>query len=105
MATEGGTAEPGGGARGYWSQPEEQALKRAVRKHGIGAWEKMRNDPEFTALRCVRERGGEGRDARRERARPGRGRRRRRPREGGGREERCESVLSVIERGVDARGE
>lgn len=36
-------------------------MKRAVRKHGIGAWEKMRNDPEFTALRCVREReGGEG---------------------------------------------
>ena len=55
-ATKGGTAAAGGGARGYWSQPEEQALKRAVRKHGIGAWEKMRNDPEFTALRCVRER-------------------------------------------------
>ncbi len=84
MATEGGTAVPGGGARGYWSQPEEQALKRAVRKHGIGAWEKMRNDPEFTALRCVRERGrGRERDARRERARPGRGRTRTRPREGG----------------------
>ena len=62
-APKGGTAAaPGGGARGYWSQPEEQALKRAVRKHGIGAWEKMRNDPEFTALRCVRERGE--RDAR-----------------------------------------
>jgi len=39
-----------------------------VRKHGIGAWEKMRNDPEFTALRCVwvsreAKRGGETRDA------------------------------------------
>ena len=42
------------GARGYWQAPEEQALKRAVRKHGIGAWEKMRNDPEFAVLRCAR---------------------------------------------------
>ena len=42
--------------RGYWSENEEGALKRAVRKHGIGAWEKMRNDPEFATLRCVRER-------------------------------------------------
>ena len=40
--------------RGYWSENEEGALKRAVRKHGIGAWEKMRNDPEFATLRCVR---------------------------------------------------
>ena len=46
----------GGGAapvRGYWDASEEGALRRAVQKHGIGAWEKMRNDPEFTALRCV----------------------------------------------------
>ena len=42
--------------RGYWSENEEGALKRAVRKHGIGAWEKMRNDPEFATLRCVRAR-------------------------------------------------
>ena len=66
--TTGKAGAPGGGVRGYWSQPEEQALKRAVRKHGIGAWEKMRNDPEFTALRCVwvsreAKRGGETRDA------------------------------------------
>jgi len=39
--------------RGYWDASEEGALRRAVQKHGIGAWEKMRNDPEFTALRCV----------------------------------------------------
>ena len=77
-------------------------MKRAVRKHGIGAWEKMRNDPEFTALRCVRER------ERRERksARATWARAEADATEGGrGREERCESVLSVIERGVDARGE
>ena len=45
-------ADGGAPARGYWRGDEEQALKRAVRKHGIGAWEKMRNDPEFIALRC-----------------------------------------------------
>ena len=55
------TGTPGGtttttttSVRGYWSENEENALKRAVRKHGIGAWEKMRNDPEFVTLRCVR---------------------------------------------------
>lgn len=50
------TTTPGGttSVRGYWSENEETALKRAVRKHGIGAWEKMRNDPEFVTLRCVR---------------------------------------------------
>ena len=87
MATEGETAAPGGGARGYWSQPEEQALKRAVRKHGIGAWEKMRNDPEFTALRCVRERERERREeGEREthtRAAKAKAKAARRPREGG----------------------
>ena len=74
MATKGGTAAPGGGARGYWSQPEEQALKRAVRKHGIGAWEKMRNDPEFTALRCVRERETREEESARDRGEGGGGR-------------------------------
>ena len=49
------TAREASGVRGYWQAPEEQALKRAVRKHGIGAWEKMRNDPEFAALRCARD--------------------------------------------------
>ena len=79
-------------------------MKRAVRKHGIGAWEKMRNDPEFTALRCVRERGGRERREEGERATGARAEAD--ATEGGrGREERCESVLSVIERGVDARGE
>lgn len=79
--TAGKAGTPGGGVRGYWSQPEEQALKRAVRKHGIGAWEKMRNDPEFTALRCVwtvsREgKRGEERDAGRGTARVARERER-----------------------------
>jgi hypothetical protein len=36
--------------RGYWEEPEEQALRDAVQKHGIGAWEKMRHDSEFKAL-------------------------------------------------------
>ena len=63
------------GARGYWQAPEEQALKRAVRKHGIGAWEKMRNDPEFAVLRCAR-RARDNADARREDGRVGRARRR-----------------------------
>ena len=57
-ATTGTTAATAAGTtttvRGYWSENEEGALKRAVRKHGIGAWEKMRNDPEFATLRCVR---------------------------------------------------
>jgi len=54
----GGTTTPGGttSVRGYWSENEETALKRAVRKHGIGAWEKMRNDPEFVTLRCATRR-------------------------------------------------
>lgn len=37
--------------RGYWDDEEEQALRDAVQKHGIGAWEKMRHDAEFKALR------------------------------------------------------
>ena len=59
VAAVGGDGAPraGGarGVRGNWQATEEQALKRAVRKHGIGAWEKMRNDPEFAALRCARD--------------------------------------------------
>lgn len=39
--------------RGYWDDEEEQALRDAVQKHGIGAWEKMRHDPDFKVLKCV----------------------------------------------------
>ena len=39
--------------RGYWDDKEEQALRDAVQKHGIGAWEKMRHDPDFKVLKCV----------------------------------------------------
>ena len=74
------TAREASGVRGYWQAPEEQALKRAVRKHGIGAWEKMRNDPEFAVLRCARR-------ARDERRRATRGRARRKSAS-----ERCERV-------------
>lgn len=45
---------PTGTLRGYWQAEEETALRAAVQKHGIGAWEKMRTDPEFKALRCAR---------------------------------------------------
>lgn len=41
---------PIAGAR-YWNAIEEEALRRAVQKHGKGAWEKMRNDPEFRVLK------------------------------------------------------
>ena len=44
---------PAGTLRGYWQAEEETALRAAVLKHGIGAWEKMRTDPDFKALRCV----------------------------------------------------
>ena len=44
---------PAGTLRGYWQAEEETALRAAVQKHGIGAWEKMRTDPDFKALRCV----------------------------------------------------
>ena len=37
--------------RGYWDDVEEQALRDAVQKHGIGAWEKMRHDVEFKVLK------------------------------------------------------
>ena len=39
--------------RGYWDDKEEQALRDAVQKHGIGAWEKMRHDADFKVLKCV----------------------------------------------------
>jgi hypothetical protein len=29
-----------------------QALRDGVKKHGLGAWEKIRTDPEFEVLRC-----------------------------------------------------
>ena len=44
---------PTGTLRGYWKAEEETALRAAVQKHGIGAWEKMRTDPDFKALRYV----------------------------------------------------
>ena len=44
---------PTGTLRGYWQAEEETALRAAVQKHGIGAWEKMRTDPDFEALRCA----------------------------------------------------
>lgn len=37
--------------RGYWDATEEQALRDAVQKHGIGAWEKMRHDVDFKVLK------------------------------------------------------
>ena len=40
--------------RGYWDDEEEQALRDAVQKHGIGAWEKMRHDVDFKVLKYVR---------------------------------------------------
>jgi len=37
--------------RGYWDEEEEDSLRDAVQKHGIGAWERMRHDPEFMVLK------------------------------------------------------
>ena len=39
--------------RGYWDEHEEDTLRYAVQKHGIGAWERMRHDPDFRILRCA----------------------------------------------------
>ncbi len=50
---------PTGTLRGYWKAEEETALRAAVQKHGIGAWEKMRTDPDFKALRYVFVGGGD----------------------------------------------
>eukprot|EP00241_Pyramimonas_parkeae_P017589 CAMPEP_0114284184 /NCGR_PEP_ID=MMETSP0059-20121206/4517_1 /TAXON_ID=36894 /ORGANISM="Pyramimonas parkeae, Strain CCMP726" /LENGTH=842 /DNA_ID=CAMNT_0001404997 /DNA_START=292 /DNA_END=2817 /DNA_ORIENTATION=+ len=37
--------------RGYWDEAEEDCLRYAVQKHGIGAWERMRHDPDFRVLK------------------------------------------------------
>eukprot|EP00198_Chlamydomonas_reinhardtii_P002939 XP_001692275.1 predicted protein [Chlamydomonas reinhardtii] len=45
--------KPGAGAtRGYrvWDAAAEDALKAGVRKHGLGAWEHIRKDPQFAIL-------------------------------------------------------
>jgi hypothetical protein len=33
-----------------WDAAEENALKAGVKKHGLGAWERIRTDPDFTIL-------------------------------------------------------
>ena len=33
-----------------WGAAEENALRTAVQKHGVSAWEIMRHDPEFRIL-------------------------------------------------------
>ncbi len=33
-----------------WDQVEEEALRLGVRKHGLGAWERIRTDAEFAVL-------------------------------------------------------
>ena len=38
--------------RGYWCGEEEECLRKGVQKHGIGAWERIRHDPEFKILKC-----------------------------------------------------
>ncbi len=40
------------GTRGYnvWTTAEEDALRKGVKKHGLGAWEIIRKDPEFKVL-------------------------------------------------------
>jgi hypothetical protein len=53
MASKKGAAAATLPFRGYWDDTEEQALRDAVQKHGIGAWEKMRHDVEFKVLKCV----------------------------------------------------
>ena len=48
--------KPGAGAtRGYrvWDAAAEDALKAGVRKHGLGAWEHIRKDPQFAILRLA----------------------------------------------------
>ena len=44
-------ADPVTPFRGYWDEEEENALRDAVQKHGIGSWEKMRHDPDFKVLK------------------------------------------------------
>lgn len=36
-----------------WDATAEEALRSGVRKHGLGAWELIRKDPEFEILRYV----------------------------------------------------
>ena len=36
-----------------WRPEEEAALRQGVLKHGTGAWEVIRTDPEFTSLLYV----------------------------------------------------
>jgi hypothetical protein len=36
------------------ARPPRQALRDGVKKHGLGAWEKIRSDPDFEVLRCAR---------------------------------------------------
>jgi hypothetical protein len=36
-----------------WKATEESALRAGVLKHGTGAWEVIRTDPEFSQLLCV----------------------------------------------------
>lgn len=33
-----------------WCAEAEEALRQGVRKHGLGAWELIRKDPEFEIL-------------------------------------------------------
>jgi len=33
-----------------WRKDEERALRRGVSKHGTGAWEMIRTDPEFAEM-------------------------------------------------------
>jgi hypothetical protein len=33
-----------------WDTAEETALRSGVKKHGLGAWERIRSDPEFDVL-------------------------------------------------------
>ena len=39
-------------ARSYrvWTAEEEETLRCGVRKHGVGAWERIRADDEFAML-------------------------------------------------------
>jgi hypothetical protein len=48
------SSKKGGSTRGYrvWDQAAEDALKAGVKKHGLGAWEHIRKDPQFAILRC-----------------------------------------------------
>lgn len=50
---------PGGGKNGMtrayvvWTEDEQEALRRGVKKHGLGAWEIIRKDQEFAVLEWV----------------------------------------------------